>query len=139
MQCIEKPCVCEIILQSFEFLDHSSSTGYCSGLHRTLIYHSQEFVVWKDRKAAVPALRTIYRAKDAKAVRKAFDDFNVAPWSQRYPTIAQSWHKSWAHVTQNRKPPNSSPAPPSSTTHLEGVLTSKPRQSSLHPVPWTVP
>ena len=32
-----------------------------------LIRHSLEFVSWKDRKAVVPALRAIYRAKDAEA------------------------------------------------------------------------
>src|SRR5215218_6166783 len=32
-----------------------------------LIRHSLEFVSWKDRKPVVPALRMIYRAKDADA------------------------------------------------------------------------
>ncbi|MER8760633.1 IS256 family transposase, partial [Mesorhizobium sp. M0976] len=32
-----------------------------------LIRHSLEFVSWKDRKSVVPALRAIYRAKDAEA------------------------------------------------------------------------
>ena len=32
-----------------------------------LIRHSLEFVSWKDRKPVVPALRAIYRAKDAEA------------------------------------------------------------------------
>jgi putative transposase len=40
-----------------------------------LIRHSLEFVSWKDRKPVVPALRAIYRAKDAEAGLKTLDDF----------------------------------------------------------------
>src|SRR6188474_1911825 len=40
-----------------------------------LIRHSLEFVSWKDRKPVMPALRAIYRAKDAEAGRQALDDF----------------------------------------------------------------
>jgi putative transposase len=36
-----------------------------------LIRHSLEFVSWKDRKTVMPALRALYRAKDAEAGRKA--------------------------------------------------------------------
>jgi len=63
-----------------------------------LIRHSLEFVSWKDRKPVVPALRAIYRAKDAEAGRKALDDFATGPWGQRYPAIAQSWRRNWEHV-----------------------------------------
>ena len=63
-----------------------------------LIRHSLAFVSWKDRKLMVPALKAIYRAKDAEAGRKALDDFEAGPWGQRYPAIAPSWHRNWAHV-----------------------------------------
>jgi putative transposase len=63
-----------------------------------LIRHSLEFVSWKDRKPVMPALRAIYRAKDAEAGRQALDDFAAGPWGQRYPAIAQSWRRNWEHV-----------------------------------------
>jgi len=63
-----------------------------------LIRHSLEFVSWKDRKPLVPALRAIYRAKDAEAGRQALDDFAAGLWGQRYPAIAQSWRRNWEHV-----------------------------------------
>jgi putative transposase len=63
-----------------------------------LIRHSLEFVSWKDRRAVVPALRAIYRARDAEAGRQALDEFDAGPWGQRYPAIAQSWRRNWQHV-----------------------------------------
>jgi putative transposase len=63
-----------------------------------LIRHSLEFVSWKDRKAVVPALRAIYRAKDADAGRQALEAFEAGDWGQRYPAIALSWRRNWDHV-----------------------------------------
>lgn len=40
-----------------------------------LIRHSLEFVSWKDRKTVMPALRAIYRAKDAEAGPKAYSSY----------------------------------------------------------------
>ena len=63
-----------------------------------LIRHSLEFVSWKDRKPVVPALRAIYRAKDAEAGMKALEDFEAGQWGQRYPAISQSWRRNWNQV-----------------------------------------
>ncbi|ESZ18760.1 IS256 family transposase [Mesorhizobium sp. L2C084A000] len=63
-----------------------------------LIRHSLEFVSWKDRKSVVPALRAIYRAKDAEVGMKALEDFEAGYWGQRYPAITQSWRRNWQHV-----------------------------------------
>lgn len=63
-----------------------------------LIRHSLEFVSWKDRKLVVPALRAIYRAKDAEAGHQALEEFDASSWGQRYPAIAQSWRRNWEHV-----------------------------------------
>jgi putative transposase len=60
-----------------------------------LIRHSLEFVSWKDRKTVMPALRAIYRAKDAEAGMKALEDFEAGFWGQRYPAITQSWRRNW--------------------------------------------
>ena len=63
-----------------------------------LIRHSLEFVSWKDRKPVVPALRTVYRAKDAAAGMKALEAFEAGSWGQKYPAIALSWRRNWEHV-----------------------------------------
>ena len=63
-----------------------------------LIRHSLEFVSWKDRKAVMPALRAIYRARNAEAGLKALEDFEAGLWGQRYPAIASSWRRNWEHV-----------------------------------------
>ncbi|CAM5310589.1 hypothetical protein ATER59S_00858 [Aquamicrobium terrae] len=63
-----------------------------------LIRHSLEFVSWKDRKPVVPALRAIYRAKNAEAGMKALEEFEAGYWGQRYPAIALSWRRNWDHV-----------------------------------------
>jgi putative transposase len=43
-----------------------------------LIRHSLEFVSWKDRKLVVPALKAIYRAKNAEAGLKALAEFEIS-------------------------------------------------------------
>ena len=63
-----------------------------------LIRHSLEFVSWKDRKPVMPALRAIYRAKDAAAGMKALEVFETGAWGQKYPAIALSWRRNWEHV-----------------------------------------
>ncbi len=63
-----------------------------------LIRHSLEFVSWKDRKPVVPALRMIYRAKDAEAGMAALEAFEAGFWGQKYPAIAQAWRRNWDRV-----------------------------------------
>jgi putative transposase len=63
-----------------------------------LIRHSLDFVSWKDRKPVVPALREIYRAKDADAGMAALEAFETGYWGRKYPAITQSWRRNWTHV-----------------------------------------
>jgi putative transposase len=63
-----------------------------------LIRHSLDFVSWKDRKPVVPALREIYRAKDADAGMAALEAFEAGDWGRKYPAITQSWRRNWTHV-----------------------------------------
>lgn len=53
---------------------------------------------WKDRKPVVPALREIYRAKDAEAGLKALEDLEAGHWGTKYPAITQSWRRNWDRV-----------------------------------------
>ena len=63
-----------------------------------LIRHSLEFVSWKDRKPVVPALREIYRAKDADAGLKALEAFELGDWGKKYPAITGAWRRNWDRV-----------------------------------------
>lgn len=63
-----------------------------------LIRHSLSFVSWKDRKSVAPALKAIYRARDAEAGQAALAAFDAGEWGMKYPAIAQSWKRNWAHV-----------------------------------------
>ena len=63
-----------------------------------LLRNSMDFVSWKDRKPLVSALKTIYRAVDAKAAEEALTAFEASEWGQRYPAISQSWRRAWAEV-----------------------------------------
>lgn len=63
-----------------------------------LIRHSLEFVSWKDRKPLVPALREIYRAKDADAGLAALDAFEAGGWGKKYPAITGAWRRNWDRV-----------------------------------------
>ena len=63
-----------------------------------LIRHSLEFVSWKDRKPVVPALRAIYRVRDAEAGFKVLDALEAGDWGQLYPAIALIWRQNWTQV-----------------------------------------
>jgi putative transposase len=63
-----------------------------------LIRNSLEFTSWKDRKAIVPVLRGIYRARDADAGLAALDAFEDGFWGKRYPAITQSWRRNWTQI-----------------------------------------
>jgi transposase-like protein len=63
-----------------------------------LIRASLDYASWKDRKALVAELKTIYRATDAEAARAALDTFAQSAWGKKYPPIAASWRRHWSEV-----------------------------------------
>ena len=63
-----------------------------------LIRNSLDYASWKDRKTVAAALRPIYAAPSAEAAEEALAAFAAGPWGSKYPTIAQSWQRAWAHV-----------------------------------------
>jgi putative transposase len=63
-----------------------------------LLRNSMNFASWKDRKEIAAALKTVYRAVDAKAGLAALDAFEASPWGQKYPAIAPSWRRVWDNV-----------------------------------------
>lgn len=63
-----------------------------------LLRNSMDFVSWKDRKPLASALKSIYRAVDAKAAEEALTAFENSEWGRRYPAIGQSWRRAWSEV-----------------------------------------
>ena len=64
-----------------------------------LIRNSLEYASWKDRKALVAELKTIYRAENAEVALTALDNFSQGPWGKKYPPIALIWKRQWEQVT----------------------------------------
>ena len=62
-----------------------------------LIRNSLAFVSWKDRKAILPAIKSIYRAENADAALVRLEEFE-AEWGKRYPAIGQAWRRAWEYV-----------------------------------------
>jgi transposase-like protein len=63
-----------------------------------LIRSSLDYAGWKDRKALAQALRPIYAAANAEAALTALQEFEAAPFGQRYPSVAAGWRRAWAQV-----------------------------------------
>src|SRR5690349_4679576 len=63
-----------------------------------LIRTSLDYVSYKDRQLVAPALKEIYRARNADAGQAALDAFDEGPWGRNYPVIAQTWRRHWTEV-----------------------------------------
>jgi putative transposase len=63
-----------------------------------LIRNSLNFVGWKDRKALVAELKSIYQAHHAQAAEAALSAFEQGPWGKKFPPIAQAWRRQWTQV-----------------------------------------
>ena len=63
-----------------------------------LIRNSLDYVGWKERKTLAKAIRPIYTAVSAEAAEVELASFEAGPWGQKFPTVAASWRRAWAHV-----------------------------------------
>jgi putative transposase len=63
-----------------------------------LIRNSLEYTDWKDRKAVVAELKTIYPAETAEKALAALEAFSQGPWGKKYPPIALIWKRVWDQV-----------------------------------------
>ena len=62
-----------------------------------LIRNSLNFVPWKDKKAIVADLKSIYGANteaDAESALSAFEE----KWDDKYPTISDIWRRNWSEI-----------------------------------------
>ena len=59
-----------------------------------MVRNSLRFVPWKDKKAVVADLKTIYTATNAEVAKESLNAFRTK-WDEKYPTIASSWERNW--------------------------------------------
>ena len=59
-----------------------------------MVRNSLRFVPWKDKKAVVADLKTIYTATNAEMAKENLKSFRTK-WNEKYPTIADSWERDW--------------------------------------------
>jgi len=59
-----------------------------------MVRNSLRFVPWKDKKAVVADLKTIYTATNAEEAKENLKAFRIK-WNEKYPTIADSWERNW--------------------------------------------
>ena len=59
---------------------------------------SLNYVSWKQRKAVVADLQTIYRANTADDAYLKLEAF-AEKWDGTYPTISQMWRRNWEHLS----------------------------------------
>ena len=63
-----------------------------------LIHNFLQLDLWKEGKALAVALKPISQADHAEAAERALSEFEQGPWGERFPIVAQSWLRNWAHV-----------------------------------------
>ena len=59
-----------------------------------MVRNSLRFVPWKDKKAVVADLKTIYTATNAEVAKESLNAFRTK-WDEKYPTIADFWERNW--------------------------------------------
>jgi len=68
------------------------------------IRNSTRFVSYKDIKALMADLKSVYGAPDEQSALFALDTFDQK-WSKKYPKIAVSWRSNWANLATYFKYP----------------------------------
>ena len=70
--------------------------------HQICIVHqirnSTQYVSWKDRKAFVADLKSVYQAINLQAAGQAMDQLEDK-WKDKYPYSIKSWRTNWEHLT----------------------------------------
>ena len=66
--------------------------------------NSSKYVSYKDIKALMADLRSVYAAVDEPAALDALDAFSTK-WETKYPKISRSWRENWANLSTYFKYP----------------------------------
>ena len=69
-----------------------------------LLRNSSKYVSYKDIKALMADLRSVYAAVDEPAALDALDAFSTK-WETKYPKISRSWRENWANLSTYFKYP----------------------------------
>lgn len=71
-----------------------------------MVRNSLKYLVWKDYKAVIAGLKTIYQAATGDAALLALDNF-AGIWNEKKPQISKSWRVHWEKLnTFFRYPPD---------------------------------
>ncbi|MDR0597819.1 MAG: IS256 family transposase [Treponema sp.] len=62
-----------------------------------MVRNSARFVPYKDRKAVIAGLKSIYLAPTAELAAEALEEF-AGMWDSKYPMISRSWRNRWTEV-----------------------------------------
>lgn len=63
-----------------------------------VIRNSLRYVGYKERKAVIQDLKTIYEASTVEEAELALDAFSNK-WDQQYPAISRLWYEKWTNIT----------------------------------------
>jgi len=66
--------------------------------------NSSKYVSYKDIKALMTDLKTVYAAVDEESALSALDNF-ADVWDKKYPKISKSWRDNWANLSTYFKYP----------------------------------
>lgn len=71
-------------------------------VHQICIVHqirnTLKFVSYKDRKAVIQDVKSIYQASNEASAKDALEAFKEK-WNTRYPASVRSWEQNWEHLT----------------------------------------
>jgi transposase-like protein len=62
------------------------------------IRNSLMYVSWKDRRALMADLRTVYQAADKQTAEENLEQFEIK-WAKKYPGVSRSWRENWNRLS----------------------------------------
>ena len=62
------------------------------------IRNSKKYIAWKDVKAFMKDLKTIYRASTKELAERNLDKLE-ATWGRKYPAVINSWRNNWDRLS----------------------------------------
>lgn len=62
------------------------------------IRNSQKYVSWKDLRAFMKDLQTVYKANSKEQAEQQLDQL-ATTWGQRYPKVIESWRRNWPRLS----------------------------------------
>ena len=83
-------------------LDKAVQASFPKSVHQICIVHqirnSLKYVSYKDRKAIIKDIKSIYQASNPEIAKEAFEKFKQT-WNAKYPLSVKSWENNWDKLT----------------------------------------